>query len=256
MEPRANSNRGRDRKYPTALAVRPDAKEGMDTLANWGDDNQPVLLRTYYDPSDDERVKNWATLSDYYSEGSDWSILDDPQLFSFNSTDSEWLRVFFILPELPKTATDFRDGLDYVKQDYHTTWRNDPNLLITRNYGAISLLYVISTTQVLVADKETFQTDQLRLVLLDAKQNITMQGRIDIAAERLDQLRVDWGQREHPTEVCEEGTIGERYLVNGEPGRELYQWTKQDLEDDPTSGVSRVADGVSHKDIKISAYQV
>ncbi|KAL2812601.1 hypothetical protein BJX63DRAFT_443392 [Aspergillus granulosus] len=206
-----------------------------------GDDNQPVLLP----------LKSWATLGDYYSEGSDWSISDDPQLLNFNSTDSEWPHVFYILPELSKPGNSYSRVRDWERFTYPTTWRSDPNLLITKNYAVICLLYIISTTQVLVADKETFQTNQLLLVPLDAKQNITMQGHIDITEERLDQLSADWGQREHMIEVCEEGTIGEGYLVNGEPGRELYQWTKQDLEDDPppTFDVSRVADGVSRMDV-------
>jgi hypothetical protein len=85
--------------------------------------------------------------------------------------------------------------LDYVKRE-HPTWRNDPNLLIMKNDAAMSLLHFISTTQVLIADKETFVTNQLLLVFLDAKQNITMQGRIDITEERIDQLAMDWGQGE------------------------------------------------------------
>jgi hypothetical protein len=233
------------------------------------DHGNPVLIRTYYDPNDDDRVRSWATLCEDYKEVAEWSILDDAQLFDFEASSpegskSDWLRVFHILPELSRTVdlysrvenwerfgrfrTKFKGMLDYVKQE-HPTWRDKPNILITKNVAAISLLHFISTTQVLIADKETFKTDKLLLVFLDAKQNITMQGRIEITEERLDQLAVDWGQGEQPIEVFREGTVGEGYLVNGEPGKQLYQWKKQDLEDDPTSAVSRAADGVSHMEV-------
>ncbi|CEL11484.1 hypothetical protein ASPCAL14586 [Aspergillus calidoustus] len=138
--------------------------------------------------------------------------------------------------------------LDHVKRE-HPTWKDDPNILITKNDAAMSLLHFISTTQVLIADKETFDTDKLLLVYLDAKQNITMQGRMEITEERLDQLAVDWGQGAQPSELFREGALGEGYLVNSEPGKQLYQWTKQDLEDDPTLAVSRAVDGVSHMEV-------
>ncbi|KAL2801781.1 hypothetical protein BJX63DRAFT_151083 [Aspergillus granulosus] len=236
------------------------------------DDRNPVLLRTYYDPKDDERVRGWTTLCEDYEAVSEWSLLDNPQLFDFEASAGggpeerkpAWLRIFDILPEISKPferysrlvdwerfgefRTNFKDMLDYVKRE-HPGWRDEPDLLITKNDAAISLLHVISTTQVLIADKEAFATNQLLLVFLDAKQNITMQGRIDITEERIDQLAVDWGQGEQPIEVFQEGTVGEGYLVDGEPGKRLYQWTKQDLEDDPTSDVSRAADGLSRMDV-------
>ncbi|KAL6232340.1 hypothetical protein BDW75DRAFT_22212 [Aspergillus navahoensis] len=218
------------------------------------DDDQPVLLRTYYNADDDDRVKGWATLSEYYQEVSHWAVLDDPELFDFEGQGVEWQQVFHILPELSKIGerysrrinsqwigpflTDFKDGLDTVKQQL-PTWRRNFDLLVTENPATGSLLYFVSTTQVLIADKETFETDKLLLVFLDAKQNITMQGRIEITEERFDQLSIDWGLRKHPDDVCDEGTIGEGYLVNGEAGKQLYQWTEQDLQGDPVSDVAR-----------------
>ncbi|KAL2820132.1 hypothetical protein BDW59DRAFT_181505 [Aspergillus cavernicola] len=230
---------------------------------------EPPLLRIYYDPKDDGRVKSWADLSENYRDVSYWSILDDPDLFNFEQSNSSWMQVFNILPELSKTVRrysrvnidegvdgeDFRQqradvkyALDYVKRD-HPDWRNYPNILITDNYPATALLHSISSTQILIADKETFETNQLLYVHLDAKQNITMQGRIDLTRERLDQIAGDEVHREMPDDVWEEGSVGEGYKVGGEPGQELFQWTKQDLEDDPTSEVPGVEDSVSRLDV-------
>jgi hypothetical protein len=104
----------------------------------------------------------------------------------------------------------------------------------------------------LIADRETFQTDRFLLVLLDAKQNVTLQCRIEITEDRLDCLSTEWGLREHPMEFEDEVTIGSAYLVDGELGKDLYQWTKQDLEVDPATDVHRVSDSVSHMDVDLS----
>jgi hypothetical protein len=199
-------------------------------------------------------VKSWADISENYSDVSYWAILDDPDLFNFEKSDakSSWLEVFNILPELSRTdrytrvAIDegvdgeflgkrlagVKNSLDDVKRD-HPDWRNDPNILITDNYSALALLHYISHTQILIADKETFETNQLLYVHLDRKQNVTMQGRIELTAERLDQIAGDEVHCEMPRDVWEEGSVGEGFKIGGGPGQELFQWTKEDLEDDP-----------------------
>ncbi|KAL4747542.1 hypothetical protein BDW72DRAFT_209493 [Aspergillus terricola var. indicus] len=189
------------------------------------DDDQPVLLRTYYDAGDDDRVKGWATLSEYYQEVSQWAQVFNilPELSKIGERYSRCVNSQWIGPFL----TDFKDGLDAVKRQF-PTWRRNFDLLVTEN-----------PRQAPCYISETFKTDKLLLVFLDAKQNITMQGRIEITEERFDQLSVDWGLRKHPDDVCDEGTIGEGYLVNGEAGKQLYQWTEQDLQGDPVSDVAR-----------------
>ncbi|KAL3494685.1 hypothetical protein BJX62DRAFT_197153 [Aspergillus germanicus] len=233
------------------------------------DDDQPVLIRTYYDPNDDKRVEHWKTIGDYWAEQTYWSFLDDSKLFDFGgSTVVDWRRVLHVLPELCNPVdrysrrispqwlcgfwTRFKEGLDTVKRAYPTRWRNDLNLLLTENDAAISLLYFLSTSQMLIADRESFQTDRFLLVLLDAKQNVTLQCRIEITEDRLDCLSTEWGLREHPMEFEDEVSIGPGYLVDSEPGKELYQWTKQDLEGDPASDVQRVSAVISHMDVNQS----
>ncbi|KAL2822898.1 hypothetical protein BJX63DRAFT_375759 [Aspergillus granulosus] len=277
---------------PTSFGVHPDnrwsrvptAEEIATILQPWRSEQirwrawklwqeirhpEPPLLRIYYNPKDDERVKSWADMSENYRDVSYWAILDDPDLFDYEGSNSSWLQVFNILPELSRTVrgysrinidesvrgeffhrgrADVKEALDYVKRD-HPDWRNDPSILITDNYPATSLLHSISSTRILIADKETFETGQLLYVHLDAKQNITMQGRIDLTLERLDQIAGDEIQAEMPEDVWEEGSVGEGYKMGGKPGQELFQWTKQDLEDDPAPEVSAVEDGVSRLDV-------
>jgi hypothetical protein len=47
----------------------------------------------------------------------------------------------------------------------------------------------------------------------------------------------------------EAGTIGEAFLMDGEAGKELYQWTKQDLEGDPISNILEATDDVSRLNV-------
>ncbi|KAL3494686.1 hypothetical protein BJX62DRAFT_233977 [Aspergillus germanicus] len=230
---------------PTYFGVHPDktwsripTAEGIATILQpwrpeqirwrawklWRDekDPEPPLLRIYYDPKDDERVKSWADISENYSDVSYWAILDDPDLFDFEKSDakSSWLQWIlscrvpidegvagkFLRQRLAKVKA----SLDYVKRD-HPGWRNDPNILITDNYSALALLHYISHTQILIADKETFETNELLYVHLDGKQNVTMQGRIELTAERLDQIAGDEVHQEMPGDVWEEGSVGEGF---------------------------------------------
>jgi hypothetical protein len=119
-----------------------------------------------------------------------------------------------------------------VKRD-HPDWRSDPNILITDNYSALSLLHSVSCSQIFIADRETFETNQLLYVHLDGKKKITMQARVDLTEERLDQIAGGEVHREMPPDVWEQGSVGEGFKIGGGPGQGLFQWTREDLEDDP-----------------------
>lgn len=41
-----------------------------------GGGNNPLLLRTWYNPADNKRVESWATLSEEFADDADWAILD------------------------------------------------------------------------------------------------------------------------------------------------------------------------------------
>lgn len=215
----------------------------------WRNKNSnPVLVRTYYDPQDDQRAETWETMSEEYEPCAYWSFLNDKELFNFGY---DWHLLFNIFPELggffknySRRSTagdltshfqDFKQVLPAVKRRNRLAWKQDPSILISDNFNAVLMLHVVSCAYLLVADKVAFETDQFLLVYLDSKLNTVMQGRIDINGVRLSQALVDWEMAELPAEVFEEGTLGEKYLYSGEIGRELYQWTREDLEDNPPS---------------------
>ncbi|OJJ53582.1 hypothetical protein ASPSYDRAFT_94782 [Aspergillus sydowii CBS 593.65] len=213
----------------------------------WGCNNvQPLLLRTHYDPKHDESVREWHDLDEYENES--WrSILDNQDIFNFGA---DWKRVFTIFPEaagylgeyprwpdikfIKKFQALFKQSLDGVKRRNKQTWKQDLNAsLIQANPGAWFLLQSIRVGYILIADEEAFQTNHFLLVYFDGNQNVIAQGRVLITDEGVKQVLLDWDQGEPPYSIFEEGTIGEKYLVDGEMGSWLYAFTKDDLENDP-----------------------
>lgn len=224
-----------------------------------GGGNNPLLLRTWYNPADNERVESWATLSEEFADDADWAILDDRAVFDFGT--GPWQRVLEILPEIaiplvqdtpPEYVrqkdwradinnytfySDFKEGLNAVKRS-NPSWRNDLDILDKKNAAARSYLHYISKSYILIADKETFETDHFLLAYLDAKGRVTMQGRILVDEDRLTEFSLEWFKRWPPIEVFEEGRLGAKYVVaaGNEGDREVYYWTRGDLEDDPPLG--------------------
>ncbi|KAK1138620.1 hypothetical protein N8T08_002150 [Aspergillus melleus] len=169
---------------------------------NNGDGNNPLLLRTWYNPADDERVKSWATMSEDFADDADWALLDDHAVFDFGV--GLWQQVLEILPEIAipfaqdtppenirrkdwrgdmnnhTSYSRFKEGLNAVKRS-NPSWRNDLNILVKENARARELFQAIP-----------------------------------------------------PMEVFEKGTFGPDYVVAaGNAGdREVYHWTREDLEDD------------------------
>ncbi|KAL4938213.1 hypothetical protein BDV06DRAFT_232056 [Aspergillus oleicola] len=243
--------------YPTHGATDPDAqparvptKEEISTILRpWRSDNMrrlawrvwqvytnaggnnPLLLRTWYEPADNERVESWAMLSEEFADDADWAILNDHAVFDFGT--SPWQRVLEILPEIAIPLVQdtppgyvrwkdwradmddytfyscFKEGLNAVKRS-NPSWRNDLNIL-------------------------TFETDHFLLAYLDAKGRVTMQGRILVDEDRLTEVSLEWLEGRPPIEVVEEGRLGAEYIVaaGNEGDREVYYWTRGDLEDDP-----------------------
>ncbi|KAA8651086.1 hypothetical protein EYZ11_009135 [Aspergillus tanneri] len=216
--------------------------------------NNPVLLRTWYNPKDDERVKSWATLSEFFEDDADWAILDNPAVFNFGT--GPWQQVLEIIPEIAarlfqddqwvrrkdwrvdnRFYSRFKDRLNAVKRS-NPSWRSDLNILVKENTAARSFLHLVSRSYILIADKETFETDHFLLAYLDARGRVTMQGRILVDEDRLTQVSLERFQAIPPMEVFDEGELGPDYVVAaGNAGdREVYYWTREDLEDDPPPG--------------------
>ncbi|KAL3476006.1 hypothetical protein BJX99DRAFT_247172 [Aspergillus californicus] len=198
----------------------------------WGCNNtQPLLLRTYYELEHHESVNvdEWEELSWNHEEIAWWSILNNKEVFDFGA---DWQRVFQIFPEAP-TQTRFRESLSKVKRQNKAGKLDLNTSLLRENPDAWDLLGSVSMGYILIVDKETLQTNQFLLVYFDWEQNVVAQGRISITEESLNQVLLDWFRSDPPRTIFEEGTIGEKYLVDGEIGRELYHFTKEELEDDP-----------------------
>lgn len=83
-----------------------------------------------------------------------------------------------------------------------------------------------TSTYIIIADEEAFQTGGLRVLYLDGFRNIIREGRIDPEVHDIFNLVTDWMET---NELLEGSTVGEKYRVNGELGRELSQLTEEDL---------------------------
>ncbi|KAL4900304.1 hypothetical protein BDW74DRAFT_182853 [Aspergillus multicolor] len=169
--------------------------------------SNPVLLRTWYDPADNERVKSWATLE-------------------------YWQRVYETLPEIVvphpsqcsrSPVSEFKRGVNAIKRA-NPSWRADLNILVRDNAAALELLHAVSKSYILIADKETFKTDHFLLASLDANGRVTLQGRVLVDGDRLSEISLEWSERRSPHKVFGEGTLGEEFMVvaGNEVDREMY----------------------------------
>ncbi|RMJ24446.1 hypothetical protein PHISP_04696 [Aspergillus sp. HF37] len=207
----------------------------------WGSHNgQPILLRTHYDPQNDDKVAELLLISDEFDEKNAWwAILDDHDLFDFGD---QWWLVFDILPELagplqiysrlplPEFVTRGRQSLKAKLPRLKLTdeWKTNPYTCIEA--ATTFFRRTLTNGYFTIADREGFKTNTVRLVYLDGKQNIVQETRMDFDEQTFTDIAVEWDQLSLPVELWEEGTVGEKYRANGELGRELYQLDDADLE--------------------------
>lgn len=213
----------------------------------------PVLLRTHYSTDEDERaqhdeeMKKW-TDGDTFCDESWWAVLDNATLFNFGP---DWHRIYNILPEVAYpiqfeclTGSDtkfkryfepsyheemrsyFKRDLATMKHDDPGAWHNDRFAVIER--AAISLQRSATSTYIIIADEEAFRSGGLRVLYLDAFRRIVREGRIDPEADDVSSIVGSWMET---SGLMEYSTVGERYRVNGDLGRELYQLTEENLAD-------------------------
>ncbi|KAJ0415250.1 hypothetical protein BJY00DRAFT_305013 [Aspergillus carlsbadensis] len=171
-----------------------------------GKRNPPVMLRTYYDNGEEGDAKFTA-----------WAALNEAELFNFGA---DWRRIFGILPELAGCRDDgqrgplqeiidqclpeVKDSIEQAKQA-NPGWLQDPD--------------------------EAFEEDRLLVVYLDAKQNVTVHGRLEIDQGEVDALLLSWELGAPPGRVIEEGEVGEKYLLSNEAGRKFFGLSDSDLVD-------------------------
>lgn len=244
-------------RIPTAEEVatilRPWRSEDMRKRAwhLWAGENflAPVMLRTYYEngSAGDKKIAEYADTSDNYAESADWAVLDDAELFNYGS---DWKRILSVLPEIigfsinyqraPLQAKLDRDlpklkGAFTRAQREHPDWKQDVNLLLNGNGYARDLLCAVSMGWLWIVDEEAFETDKLLVVYLDVKQDITVQGRMDVDQGDMDEILLKWYDRVPPGPIFDEGTVGDKYRLDTESGREFFRLTESDLEDEADS---------------------
>lgn len=104
----------------------------------------------------------------------------------------------------------------------------DPHRFI--ELEAADLLRTVAASYILVADQKALETGgQLRLLYVDGKRNVIQETRVEANAQTITDVIMDWDQLNLPPDLWEEGTIGDRYRVTGDLGKELYQLSEADL---------------------------
>lgn len=242
-------------RQPTAeeieIILQPWRPDALRKKAEWmhSGDGIPILLRTHYSSNleDEETLKAWID-EDTFEEASDWACLNDEKLFNFGD---DWRQIFEILPEvagptnsrqlrciphdhLELFRNNFKKHISTVKQNCPDDWKERESRYEIILDWASSLHRVITEVYLLIADEEAFQTKQLRLLYLDGKRNIVREARVDPDVWQMYDIIMQ--HYTVPTEPYEFSTVGEKYRVDGELGKELYQLSEEDL--GPDGGVA------------------
>jgi hypothetical protein len=198
--------------------------------------NAPIFIRTHYTPEDDEKIKEWVTASEEFENQAWRASLNDANLFNFGF---DWQRVYEIMlevagpvsgagykrylsPEIVEVSrTQLKTSLSKAKRNEPDRWREDPHRFI--ELEAADLLRTVAAAYIFVADQKAFESGgQVRLLYVDGKRNVIRETRVEADAQTITDVIMDWDQLHLPPDLWEEGTIGDRYRVTGDLGRDLY----------------------------------
>lgn len=121
----------------------------------------------------------------------------------------------------------------YFKRGHITTKQNDPEAWYIDRFAVIeraemSLRRSVTSPYIIIADVEAFQSGGPRVLYLDGFRRTVCKGRIDPEADDVSSIVGSWMETRG---FMEYATVGERYCVNGDLGRKLYQMTEEDLVD-------------------------
>lgn len=206
----------------------------------------PILLRTYYDPDDDPIMRIWVRAEPLFCNEAWWSCLDNANLFNFGP---DWKHVYEILPELsgptmqdgdltirhkrlPHNAFFLRENFKSIlrkrKDLFPDEWREDKHNMI---YDAASELqyYGLCEMCIILADRQAFETGCPLLLFMDSARNIIRHARFMMDRYSMREIITDWKERNRLPWLWEQSHIGERYLVDGDLGRDLYRLTEDEL---------------------------
>lgn len=232
----------------------PTAKEVRDILAPWRPlylrraalfiwksyDDEAIRLRTHYGDGDD-KFAEWREVDRDMDPTFEEDLiplieLNDPQIFDFGEN---WNRVFDILPELAGPQQGYictfeggishRDLLSIRQRLRERVMRAEDKEEEVECGIGMELQFMAVQAYLIVADREAFETDKLRILYLDARGNIVRHSRL--APENVWEARGEWsGAKYRDSQWWKEkeyftqpgGTLGEKYKAKGEIGRILY----------------------------------
>ncbi|CAI7674334.1 unnamed protein product [Penicillium pancosmium] len=240
------------------IILRPYRSEELrwHAMNAYTDEICPHLLRTYYSAEgqrakDDAQMEKWID-SETFCEEAEWAVLDNENIFNFGPGPEDWRRIYDILPELAGPLStenflpcngkisvkrclqpnDFKEMHSYFRRDLASmqkedpeAWRRGPNSVIES--AGMGLQRMASSTYILIADEEAFQSGSLLVLYLDGFRRVVRGGRIK---EEHDIANIV-GIWMCTADLMEHSAVSERYRVDGDLGRELYQLNEELLGD-------------------------
>lgn len=117
----------------------------------------------------------------------------------------------------------FKSDIAQAKEERPTEWYDKRDTVI-ENIGEL-LQCEAADTYLFIADEEAFDFNRLRLLYLDPFRNSVREGRLDAEWENIGGVMNSWRDSlmtHQPT------MVGDKYRVNGELGKHLYQLKEED----------------------------
>ncbi|CAI7633482.1 unnamed protein product [Penicillium manginii] len=197
---------------------------------------------------DDTQMEEWID-TEKFGEEAEWAVLDSEDLFNFGPGSESWRQIYDIIPELagplllqpfqvrsgdgecvvkrvPGPGDDILKNMYiYFKRDLATAKEDDPAAWLHERDSVIestgmALQKVVTSTYMVAADQEAFQTGKLLVLYLDGFRRVIREVRID---DELDDIGSIVGSWTETSDLPDYSILSERYRVNGDLGRELYQ---------------------------------
>jgi hypothetical protein len=206
----------------------------------WGQtDSMPLMLRTHYNSKDDEVVLELIAASEMFEDVAWWASLNDPEFFNFGA---QWWLVYDILPEAAGPLQEYSrisnvdhvafrksymESLRIARRIHSEEWKEDQDQCIM--WAGTRTLYEFRETYIMLVDEETFKTHELNLIFLDGKRNILAERRMSFDdCDIITEIIMNWDQTYEDDPVWE-GIRGEKYQLDGEFGKELFQLDEKEL---------------------------
>ncbi|RJE20087.1 hypothetical protein PHISCL_07582 [Aspergillus sclerotialis] len=221
------------------IILRPWRSDKLRKIAwrIWGyGSSHLILLRTHYNRDDNYKIEELVGSDELDDDRAWWALLND-QEFDFGD---QWWLVFNILPELagPLQSYSRLPSQELIARDRQHLKNKLPRLKATEETKRTRCIEIetayfrrtISQGYFAIADREAFEKDMLRLIYLDGKRNIVQETRADFDEDTLAEVAVEWEELALPLKLWENGIIGEKYRIDGEIGRVLYQLEEAHLD--------------------------